>query len=103
MSVTRCSSDRRSVVSLMARCMLALALALLLAPTALLAQTPAPAPAAPASHTRGGEASLQMPDVGTVQLMGINGRTLLLSGLGVCVLGLVFGLVIYKRIEKLPV
>src|SRR5262245_35891028 len=103
MSVTRCSSDRRSLVPLMALCLLAMALAPLLAPTALLAQTAAPAPAAPAQHSGGGEASLRMPDVGAVQLMGINGRTLLLSGLVVCVLGLVFGLVIYKRIEKLPV
>jgi K(+)-stimulated pyrophosphate-energized sodium pump len=87
----------------MALCLLAMMLAPLLAPTALLAQTPAPAAAAPAPHAGGGEASLRMPDVGAVQLMGINGRTLLLSGLAVCVLGLVFGLVIYKRIEKLPV
>ena len=102
MSATRCSSDRRPVVPLMALCLLALVLALM-APTALLAQTPAPASAATAPHAGGGEASLRMPDVGAVQLMGINGRTLLLGGLVVCVLGLVFGLVIYKRIEKLPV
>jgi K(+)-stimulated pyrophosphate-energized sodium pump len=99
MSATRCSSDRRPVVLLLALCLLAM----LLAPTSLLAQTPAPVPAAPASHAGGGEASLRMPDVGTIQLMGVNGRTLLLGGLVVCVLGLVFGLVIYKRIEKLPV
>jgi K(+)-stimulated pyrophosphate-energized sodium pump len=102
MSATRCSSDRRPVVPLMALCLLALVLALM-APTSLLAQTPAPVPAAPAPHAGGGEASLRMPDVGTIQLMGVNGRTLLLGGLVVCVLGLVFGLVIYKRIEKLPV
>ena len=35
--------------------------------------------------------------------MGVNGRTLLLGGLVVCVLGLVFGLVIFRRIEALPV
>jgi K(+)-stimulated pyrophosphate-energized sodium pump len=86
----------------MALCLLALVLALM-APTSLLAQTPAPVPAAPAPHAGGGEASLRMPDVGTIQLMGVNGRTLLLGGLVVCILGLVFGLVIYKRIEKLPV
>src|SRR6185295_17133092 len=103
MSATRCSSDRRSVVLPLALCLLAMLLAPLLAPTSLLAQTPAPVPAAPAPHAGGGEASLRMPDVGTIQLMGVNGRTLLLGGLVVCVLGLVFGLVIYKRIEKLPV
>ena len=35
--------------------------------------------------------------------MGVNGRTLLLGGLVVCVLGLVFGLVIFQRIKNLPV
>jgi K(+)-stimulated pyrophosphate-energized sodium pump len=35
--------------------------------------------------------------------MGVNGRTLLLAGLGVCVLGLVFGLVIFRRVKSLPV
>jgi K(+)-stimulated pyrophosphate-energized sodium pump len=44
-----------------------------------------------------------MPDVGAIELMGVNGRTLLLGGLGVCVLGLVFGLVIFGRVKNLPV
>ena len=35
--------------------------------------------------------------------MGINGRTLLLAGLAVCLLGLLFGLVIYQQLKKLPV
>src|SRR6185503_7676794 len=103
MSATRCSSERRFAAPLLALCLVAMVLALLLAPAPLLAQAAAPAPAATAPHAGGGEASLRMPDVGAVQLMGINGRTLLLGGLVVCVLGLVFGLVIYKRIEKLPV
>ena len=33
----------------------------------------------------------------------MNGRTLLQRGLGVCVLGLVFGLVIYAQLKNLPV
>src|SRR6185436_8500670 len=103
MSATRCSSDRRPVVPLLALCLLAMLLAPLLAPTSLLAQTPAPASAAPAPHAGGGEASLRMPDVGSIQLMGVNGRTLLLGGLVVCVLGLLFGLVIFRRIKNLPV
>ncbi len=44
-----------------------------------------------------------MPDVGSIEMMGVNGRTLLVSGLGVCVLGLVFGIVIFRRIKALPV
>jgi K(+)-stimulated pyrophosphate-energized sodium pump len=80
-----------------------LALALL-APGLAPAQTPAPAPAvaAPAPHG-GGEANLKIPDLGQVQFLGVNGRTLLVAGLGVCVLGLIFGLVIYTQLKNLPV
>jgi K(+)-stimulated pyrophosphate-energized sodium pump len=38
-----------------------------------------------------------------VALMGVNGRTLLLAGLLVCVLGFVFGLVIFGKVKALPV
>jgi K(+)-stimulated pyrophosphate-energized sodium pump len=51
----------------------------------------------------GGEASLRIPDLGQVDLMGLNGRTLLMWGLVVCVLGLAFGLVIYRQLGTLPV
>ena len=63
---------------------------------AVYAQAPDPAPAAqaPVVHA-GGEANLVLPDLGTQDFMGIDGRTLLMGGLVVCVLGLVFGLVIY--------
>ena len=63
------------------------------------AQAQAPAPAA---HS-GGEANLVLPDLGQVDFQGINGRTLLMGGLGVCVLGLVFGLVIFTQLRNLPV
>jgi K(+)-stimulated pyrophosphate-energized sodium pump len=56
-----------------------------------------------ASAAAGGEASLVIPDLAQVQLMGVNGRTLLMSGLLVCVLGLAFGLVIYSQLKNLPV
>src|SRR5881275_3327580 len=65
--------------------------------TAARAQTPAPA-----AHT-GGEANLVLPDLGQVDFQGVNGRTLLMGGLGVCVLGLVFGLVIFRQLRNLPV
>jgi K(+)-stimulated pyrophosphate-energized sodium pump len=51
----------------------------------------------------GGEANLVLPDLGQVAFQGINGRTLLMGGLGVCVLGLVFGLVIFRQLRDLPV
>ena len=35
--------------------------------------------------------------------MGINGRTLLMSGLGICVLGLLFGMMTYSQLRDLPV
>jgi K(+)-stimulated pyrophosphate-energized sodium pump len=58
---------------------------------------------APAQAAAGGEANLKIPDLGQVQVAGMGGRTLLMLGLGVCVLGLVFGLVIYSQLKNLPV
>src|SRR5262249_18526750 len=68
---------------------------------AALAQTSAVPAAAP--HAGGGEARLVVPDLGQVRLLGMNGRTLLMSGLLVCGLGLVFGLVIFGQLRGLPV
>ena len=62
-------------------------------------QSQAPAPA----RHGGGEANLVLPDLGSVSFQGVNGRTLLMGGLAVCVLGLVFGLVIYNQLKNLPV
>jgi K(+)-stimulated pyrophosphate-energized sodium pump len=70
-----------------------------LATPAVLAAQPPPAPAV---HT-GGEASLVLPDLGQAEFLGINGRTLLMLGLGVCVAGLVFGLLFYRQLKALPV
>jgi K(+)-stimulated pyrophosphate-energized sodium pump len=63
--------------------------------------SPESAPAL-ASHG-GGEASLVLPDLTQVRFLGTDGRTLLMAGLFVCALGLVFGLVIYTQLKKLPV
>ncbi|HEV2884499.1 MAG TPA: sodium/proton-translocating pyrophosphatase, partial [Pyrinomonadaceae bacterium] len=55
------------------------------------------------SHT-GGEANLILPDLSQVTFFGgYDGHTVLLSGILVCVLGLVFGLAIYMNLKKLPV
>jgi K(+)-stimulated pyrophosphate-energized sodium pump len=60
-------------------------------------------PAAPAEH-RGGEANLVLPDLGTETFLGgINGHTLLLAGIGVCLLGLAFGLVIMMQLKNMAV
>ena len=50
-----------------------------------------------------GEAELKLPDLSTALFQGINGRTLLMGGLVVAVLGLVFGLLMYKHLRNLPV
>jgi len=56
------------------------------------------------AHHGGGEASLALPDLGSVTFVGgINGHTLLLFGLIVCALGMVFGIAAYSRIRGLPV
>ncbi|HET9768238.1 MAG TPA: sodium-translocating pyrophosphatase [Thermoanaerobaculia bacterium] len=49
------------------------------------------------------EAELVVPDLGSQSFFGISGHNLLLFGLGICVLGLLFGLVMYKQLENLPV
>jgi K(+)-stimulated pyrophosphate-energized sodium pump len=56
-----------------------------------------------AQHKGGGEANLIVPDLGSVPVGGMNGRTLLLIGLVVCVLGLLFGIVIFAQLKGLPV
>src|SRR5688572_32985630 len=59
-------------------------------------------PAAPKPHG-GGEANLVLPDLSSVEFLGFSGSTLLMAGLVVCGLGLVFGLVIYSQLKRLPV
>src|SRR6187401_3578649 len=51
----------------------------------------------------GGEASLVLPDLSTVDFGGINGRSLLMGGLVVCALGLLFGLTTFTQLKNLPV
>jgi K(+)-stimulated pyrophosphate-energized sodium pump len=50
-----------------------------------------------------GEAELKLPDLSTALFQGVDGRTLLMGGLVVSVLGLVFGLIMYKHLRNLPV
>ena len=58
---------------------------------------------AAATHQPGGEANLKLPDLSQVKFMGVDGHTLLLFGLVICVLGLLFGLAIYTHLKNLPV
>jgi K(+)-stimulated pyrophosphate-energized sodium pump len=88
------------------RSFLFLALMVML-PAMALAQPPTAPPAAqapaPAVQQVVGEANLVLPDLSTETFQGINGRTLLMGGLVVCVMGLAFGLVIYMRLKNMPV
>ncbi len=67
--------------------------------TPVLAQVAQPAP-----HIPGGEANLVLPDLRQVTFLGgVDGHTLLLSGLVISAMGLLFGLVIYAQLKNLPV
>ena len=76
--------------------------ALLMLLVASLAQaSPAGAAAGPAEHVS--EATLKLPDLSSAHFLGMDGRTLLTFGLGVCALAMIFGLVIYSQLKNLPV
>jgi K(+)-stimulated pyrophosphate-energized sodium pump len=71
-------------------------------PATVLAQETAEG-AAQAEHRPGGEANLVLPDLDLTDVGGYDGRTLLLVGLGVSVVGVLFGLVILTQLKNLPV
>src|SRR5665647_1330333 len=56
-----------------------------------------------ATQRPGGEANLVVPDLSSVSFLGMPGSRLLMLGLIVCALGLLFGLVIYNQLKKMPV
>ena len=75
-----------------------------LLPLALLLSLLMPATlAAQAEHRPGGEVNLRLPDLRQGDFLGYTGHNILLTGLAVCVLGLLFGLLSYANVKKLPV
>jgi K(+)-stimulated pyrophosphate-energized sodium pump len=58
---------------------------------------------ADSGHAGGGEANLTLPDLSTVNFLGMNGHSLLMWGMLFCVGGLLFGLTIYMQLKNLPV
>src|SRR5205807_2895846 len=58
-----------------------------------------------ATHPAAGEANLIIPDLSKVTFFNgaIGGRTLLLAGLGICALGMLFGLVIFSQLKRMAV
>src|SRR5579859_7618136 len=84
--------------------LLAFGMLLAFAPArALMAQGPAATTAAPAQHEAGGEAAMMLPSLSQAKFLGVDGHSLLVWGLVVCVLGLGFGLMIYTQLKNLPV
>jgi K(+)-stimulated pyrophosphate-energized sodium pump len=65
--------------------------------------TAAPVAQAAAEHRPGGEVNLRLPDLNQGDFLGFTGHQILLSGLVVCVLGLLFGAWSYAGVKKLPV
>ena len=56
-----------------------------------------------APEVLGSEKDLKIPNLETVKVLGTNAKVLLYAGMGVCVLGMLFGLVMYQHVRKLPV
>jgi K(+)-stimulated pyrophosphate-energized sodium pump len=54
-------------------------------------------------HRPGGEVNLQLPNLNQGDFLGFTGHEILMSGLIVSVLGLLFGLLSYANVKKLPV
>jgi K(+)-stimulated pyrophosphate-energized sodium pump len=59
--------------------------------------------ARPPEAAPSGEANLKLPDLHSVQFLGITGHRLLAIGMLFCIFGLLFGLVTYSRLKNLPV
>ncbi len=82
----------------------ALAVLPLLLAVLIFLSAPAPVLAQAAPSAVGGEAHLVLPDLSQATFIGgTNGRSLLMWGLGVCALGLLFGLMTYTQLRNLPV
>ena len=91
------------VMRLIQRAAVVLTLAMLMAPVLMAAQPPVQTEAEDAVHRPGGEVNIQLPDLNQGDFLGMTGHQILLSGLVVCVLGLLFGLWTYTAVKNLPV
>ena len=76
---------------------------LLSAAAAMLVAAPLTGALLLAQERAGGEANLVIPDLNQAVFFGMGGHTLLMFGLIVCVLGLVFGMVIYTQLKNMAV
>jgi K(+)-stimulated pyrophosphate-energized sodium pump len=78
---------------------LALTLVMVAVPAVVAAQQPEAA----GEHRPGGEVNIQLPDLNQGDFLGMTGHSILMSGLVVCVLGLLFGAWTYTAVKNLPV
>jgi K(+)-stimulated pyrophosphate-energized sodium pump len=92
----------RNLLQPATRLVLILLLGMALAPAALPALAAQEA-VQTSEHRPGGEVNLQLPDLNQGDFLGFTGHQILLSGLVVCVLGLLFGLLSYSHVKNLPV
>src|SRR5438876_7049484 len=83
--------------------MLAVAGSTLATPSTAFAQAVQEPATQSSQAVHGGEANLVVPDLSQVEFRGVNGRSLLMSGLVVCALGLLFGLMVFTQTKNLPV
>ncbi len=79
------------------------ALLTLILGASLLFLSAAPALAVDSEHRPGGEVNIKLPDLNGGDFFGFTGSEILLSGLVVCVLGMLFGLSNYKALRDMPV
>jgi K(+)-stimulated pyrophosphate-energized sodium pump len=70
---------------------------------AALALLAALSPLAASAEEANGEANLRLPDLSSVSFLGLDGHTLLLFGIAICILGLLFGMTIFVRLKNMPV
>jgi K(+)-stimulated pyrophosphate-energized sodium pump len=93
----------RTVFRPAARLLLMLFIGTALAPVVLPAIAAQEAAQGTGAHRPGGEVNLRLPDLNQGDFLGFTGHQILLSGLVVCVLGLLFGLLSYSHVKNLPV
>jgi K(+)-stimulated pyrophosphate-energized sodium pump len=101
-NATRIPSNRRWQAALAAVAVI-VTMAGPLVGVAMAAAQPAEAAADQTAHRPGGEVNIQLPDLNTGDFLGMTGHQILLSGLVVCVLGLLFGAWTYNGVKNLPV
>ena len=89
-------SSGHSVISYLRRLVTLFAGLAILSPAVALAATD------PIQHRGGGEANLVLPDLGSVQVMGMSGHSLLLIGMLVAFAGIGFGVLALLQVKALP-